>query len=197
MESKRIFLAFRVEPAEEAASCMKKLQDVLASYRIRWVNAAQFHITLFFFGDVPLETIIPLRKLLHEALGDVPAFTFKLGSPGFFRHRKEPRVIWLGLESISKLQELKKKVDKAAEKYVFKSDNKEFRPHLTLGRFAPGQEVTQLLLDALNNSTLASDLEYQVNELILFESKLLPTGPQYRVLEIYELGTALDYTSNP
>ena len=187
MDLKRIFLALPLEPVEPVAEKMKQLQMLLRNYRVRWVEKENFHLTLFFFGEIPEQQIPVLKELLHESVKNSSAFTFSLTGPGIFKKNTEPRVIWLGIKASEPFFEIKKETDKAAEAFGFITGDKTFRPHLTLGRFLPGQEVSSVLENALKEEQLAEPIGYYASKLILFESKLFPAGPQYYPIEVFTL----------
>ncbi|MFT3753712.1 MAG: RNA 2',3'-cyclic phosphodiesterase [Paludibacter sp.] len=99
MKKKRVFLAFTVGPIKPTAIKLKKLQEQLRTYRIKWVSTDNFHVTLFFFGELTEEQIEFIQKHLHEALNNVQAFRFSINGPDIFRNRQEARVLWLGIEA--------------------------------------------------------------------------------------------------
>jgi RNA 2',3'-cyclic 3'-phosphodiesterase len=187
MEKKKVFLAFTFEPVEPAQEIMKRLQNRLRTYRIKWVSADNFHVTLFFFGELPVDQIDPLQKLLHEALKESSAFTFSLTEPGIFRDRREPRVLWLGIEATDELIKLKEEIDKAVVPLGFIPGNKVFSPHLTLGRFAPRQKISQPLRTVIKELQSAKPIVCYVSKLILFESKQSQTGVRYYPIDVFPL----------
>jgi 2'-5' RNA ligase len=188
MVGKRIFLALPIEPVEPAVERMKQLQKLLPVYHIKWVKTTHFHVTLFFFGEILVQQIPELIELLHSSLKNSPAFKFQLTGPGIFKNGKEPRVIWLGVNVPDQLIELKKDIDSAVATLGFLPDNNaEFRPHMTLGRFVPHQVVSTALDSALKDPQLSDSIWYSASKLILFESKLFTTGPQYDPIEVFPL----------
>jgi len=188
MVGKRIFLALPVEPVEPAVERMRQLQKLLPFYQIKWVKTAHFHLTLFFFGEVPEQQIPGLIELLHSTLKNSPAFTFELTGPGIFKKAKEPRVLWFGMKAPDQLYDLKKNIDSAVSTIGFLPDNNGvFRPHMTLGRFLPHQAVSTVLDSALKDPQLSDPIGYSASKLVLFESKLFPTGPQYYPIEVFPL----------
>ena len=188
MVGKRIFLALPLEPFEPAVEKLKQLQQLLPAYQIKWVKTAHFHVTLFFFGQVPEYQIPGLIELLHSCLKNSPAFTFELTGPGIFKKAKEPRVLWLGIKVPDQLFELKKEIDRAVASLGFVPDNNGvFRPHMTLGRFLPHQNISTELDSALKDPQLTHPIWYSASKLVLFQSKLFPTGPQYDPIEVFPL----------
>ncbi|HOV71347.1 MAG TPA: RNA 2',3'-cyclic phosphodiesterase [Dysgonamonadaceae bacterium] len=185
--SKRTFLALPLIPVEPAADKAKELKHLLRKYRIKWVNPESYHLTLFFFGEVPMDQLAELKDAIRSAVEGMPAFSFKLTNPGLFKRGHEPRVLWLGIEAPEILFDLKKRIDREVEPLGFISNEKFFNPHLTIGRFIPGQIIEPSLNGALTNSRFLHPVQYVANEIVLFESRLSPHGASYYPLEIFSL----------
>jgi len=187
MVVKRIFLALPLEPVEPVVEKMKQLQKLLLVYRIRWARIENIHLTLFFFGEIPTQQISVLCDLLRSFVKNSPAFTISLTGPNIFKKGKELRVLWLGIKASDQLIEIKKDIDKVVAAFGIVTDDIVFRPHLTLGRFLPHQEVSSVLDSALKDKQLMKPSLHSVSRLILFESKLFPAGSQYYPIEIFPL----------
>jgi RNA 2',3'-cyclic 3'-phosphodiesterase len=187
MNGKRVFLALPIEPVEPAAEKMEKLQIMLNNYAIRWVSTANYHLTLFFFGHVHLQQITGLSETLRLCVKNTPAFNCTLTGPGIFRNGKMPKVLWLGINNPDQLFTLKNEINNAVAELGFLPDTTVFRPHLTIGRFLSRQEITSTLESVLNDDQLIEPFPYFASKLILFESKLFPSGPQYAPIEVFPL----------
>lgn len=187
METKRVFLALPLEPVEPAVETAICLKQLLKKYRIRWVDKDNYHLTLFFFGDVPVSKLAELKSSLHSVTDASPVFNFRITAPGMFRKGREPRVLWLGIEAPVELYELKRKIDEAVAVLGFPSDGRDLKPHLTLGRFQPEQTISPELGEKLSSVGNAEQISYEASRLILFESKLTPTGAKYIPLEEFRL----------
>ncbi len=188
MDRKRVFLALPMEPVEPVAEKMKQMQNWLHNYHIKWVKPEYFHLTLFFFGEIPANQIPELTEIMRSTLIDFSPFSFSVSGPAIFKKGNKPRVLWLGINAPDQLFDLKKAIDKSVESLGFISDETRFRPHLTLGRFLPKQEVNKDLESALKEGQLMEPLSYEASKVILFESKLLPTGAQYVPIEVFSIG---------
>lgn len=184
---KRLFLALSIEPVEPTLERMLLLKKQLRGYRIKWVEEKNLHLTLFFFGDVIEEKIPVLRALIRSIINDCNVFDFSVTAPGLFKTQQEPKVLWLGINAPSSLYNLKTKIDQIVNTLGFDKEDKKYFPHLTLGRFAPKQTFLPILQSTLNNIEFKSDIICSANKVILFESKLTPTGPIYTPIEIYML----------
>ena len=187
MVRKRVFLALPIEPVEPAVEKMEQLQKLLRDYRIKWVIRENIHLTLFFFSEIAEQQIPLLQELLRSFVKNSTAFSFSVTGPGIFKKGKEPQVLWLGIQTPDQLFDLKKEINQAVATLGFIPDVKFFRPHLTLGRFLPRQEMSSLLDNALKDALLSVPFECNVSKLILFESKLFPAGPQYYPIEVFPL----------
>jgi 2'-5' RNA ligase len=187
MQSKRIFLALPLIPIEPAANKAKELKHLLQKYRIKWVDPELYHLTLFFFGEVPVDQLAELKDAIHSAVYGTPVFSFQLTNPGLFNRRNEPKVLWLGIDAPEILFELKKRIDRAVAPMGFISDEKFFNPHLTIGRFIPGQTIKPSLNRALTISRFPQPVQYEANEIVLFESRLSPRGASYYPMETFSL----------
>lgn len=179
----RTFLALPLEPALPVREKWQQLQKQLLSYRIKWVHPGQFHLTLFFFGKVDVQDIPLLVKKLQSAVNIIPCFTFTLGETGIFQDRSGPRVLWLGIEAPDALFTLKEAVDHAVAQLGFRPDSNAFHPHITLGRFLPGQKITPSLHSLVQEEkSRQRSTQYLAKHLILFKSELFPAGPCYTPL---------------
>ncbi len=187
MPSKRVFVALPLIPVEPAANKAEELKHLLQKYRIKWVDPKLYHLTLFFFGEIPVGQLAELKDALHLAVEGIPAFSFQLTNPGLFKRGHEPKVLWLGIDAPENLFELKKRIDRAVAPMGFISDEKFFNPHLTIGRFISGQTIQPSLNRALTISCFPQPVPYEANEIVLFESRLSPRGASYYPLETFLL----------
>jgi 2'-5' RNA ligase len=97
---------------------------------------------------------------------------------GVFRSLNNPRVIWLGIEPMPVLQGLKEKIDKDLRSAGFEIERREFKPHLTLGRIK-SLENRSGLDKLIRENQGRIFMSGKIKELVLFESKLKPEGPEY------------------
>ncbi|MDP4278763.1 MAG: RNA 2',3'-cyclic phosphodiesterase [Bacteroidota bacterium] len=187
MDGKRIFLAMPVEPVEPAVELALRLKMRLPAYRIKWEDEKKYHLTLFFFGQVPVSQLSAIQETLFTLLQQVPVFDCLLTGPGLFKSGKEPRVLWLGLKMPDSFTLLKEQIDQAMANLGFLPDNEPFQPHLTLGRFSKGQNTSPELDDALSAMQPLTPFRLQASKLILFESRLSAAGSRYFPIEEFHL----------
>lgn len=176
--TRRTFIAFNVNPGPEVLDCLKKLQNALAGNQVRWVDPQRMHITVTFIGDTPPEKMKGITEILEKY---VPVFTapaMKIRGMGVFRDLRDARVIWLGLDPIPVIAELKKQIDRDLDALGFRIEKRTFRPHLTMGRIKRLSERSPLqgMILEYKDRTL---MEGSVRDIVLYESRLRPGGPLY------------------
>ena len=84
------------------------------------------------------------------------------------------------------LKYLKEKVDNVLEEFGFAKEEREFKPHLTLGRIK--YIKNQLDLKNILSQYKDADIqEFKICEVVFYESQLTPAGPIYKVIKKFEL----------
>ncbi|MDX9882417.1 MAG: RNA 2',3'-cyclic phosphodiesterase [Prolixibacteraceae bacterium] len=183
---KRIFLAIKIQAGPELLDVVDFLHDELAREQIRWVGEEQFHITLKFFGDTPEDKMELISAAVEECCMQYEPFSFGLCSPGYFRDREQLRVIFLQTSGTETLVAFQKQTEHLLSGLGIPKEDRVFRPHLTLGRIKSVRDARHFyeLMKQFPQKTVQVVF---VSELILFESILKPSGPEYRVLERFRL----------
>ena len=183
---KRIFIAVKVEPGETLSELISTFKATLSKDSIKWTNPQNNHITLVFLGDTDEKMIEPICSMLHDQSKEASKFELVLKGSGVFRNMNDPRIIWTGIEPSEKLNYLNKVIVTGLKKLNFKLEDRPFNPHLTLGRIIHlnDKETLNTLIAQFQNNIIQI---VKVNEVVLYESILLQTGPVYKPLEIFSL----------
>ena len=95
--------------------------------------------------------------------------------------------MWLGVKGeMNKAKFLGERIDTYLSELGFEAENKRSF-HLTLGRIRSERNLDEIVstTDSINNGLKSYDLP--VEQLFLMESHLSSSGPQYSVLEKYDL----------
>jgi 2'-5' RNA ligase len=159
---KRIFIAIKVEPDEILMKMISTFKSGLSGENIKWTSPDNIHITLVFLGDTEEKQIRIISDILKEGCEGFGKFELMIRGTGVFKSINDPRVIGV-------LQE-----------------ERRFKPHLTLGRIKHAKQIT----DLKKLFEIYGDVEIQkvfVNEVILFESILLQTGPLYKPISKFSI----------
>jgi len=148
----------------------------------RRVDPANWHLTLRFIGEVGEVEADRLVGSLDQAdLGG--RFRIRWGSLGAFPRAKKATVLWLGLqEGSAELAALASRVETALLAAGVAAEDRPFRPHLTLSRIRPPQDVSAHLeaVDPIG-------LRMSVDRVLLIESHLGREGARYSPVESFDL----------
>lgn len=182
----RAFIA--VGLSDETRTALEKVQSELRRVQadVKWVALGSVHITLKFLGlveDAMLENV----KAAMAACAVGGPFTYTVKGLGSFPPVRKPRVVWAGVtDGAERLSELAQKLEVAFEPLGFEKENREYAPHLTLGRVRSPRKA-ELLLPVVEHYADTPFGTCKVTELILFESKLSPRGATYLPIANFNL----------
>lgn len=183
---RRIFIAVKTEPSAEFTGMYSSLKALLGRERITWVNMDNIHLTLVFLGDTDEEMINVAGIVLKQKCTGFGNFSFTLSGTGVFRNFRDARVIWAGIQDPERLLELNKQIVSGLKDSGFKIEDRQFSPHITIGRIKSIMDP-ELLKSALGRYSNTYFQEVIVKEVILFESILKPSGPVYRPIGVFRL----------
>ena len=128
----------------------------------RPVRPANWHLTLRFLGDV--DEVLP-----------GPAFTMGFERLGAFPRPARATVLWLGVVTRGeRLNEWAEVCEEAARRAGLDAEERPFRPHVTLSRIRPPEDVRELVQES-------TPLPHRqiVSAVTLFRSKHGPDGSRY------------------
>jgi len=107
--------------------------------RVRWIEQEAMHLTLKFLGDTPIEDVEAIKTSLARVASSSGKFTIKIGRTGCFPSFRDPRICWVGLAGeLRRLEQLQGRVEGSMVNLGFKPEDREFRPHVTIGRTKAG-----------------------------------------------------------
>jgi RNA 2',3'-cyclic 3'-phosphodiesterase len=182
----RTFIAIPLP--DECRTLLDRMQQKLRSYGadVRWVAIPSIHLTLKFLGEVDPAIIPSLSESLERDTHSQCSFPLRLYGLGCFPNQKNPRVIWCGIDGeTTKLSQLQQQVEITCARFGFAPENRDFRPHLTLGR-VNGKRNLQPLIECIK---IGTDLEssFKADRFTIYKSTLKPQGAAYSILETIEL----------
>ncbi|MGD2156677.1 MAG: RNA 2',3'-cyclic phosphodiesterase [Anaerolineales bacterium] len=185
-----IALDLPIEVQECLDQVSERLEKPLADVPIRWVPAKNIHLTLKFLGDVSVNNLEVLTKMLEVEVVAHHEFQISVGGIGAFPKIRRPRVIWIGVEAPSELISLQRSIESQTAKLGYAKDRRSFSPHLTLGRVsrnATPREVRKIG-NLLNETKIGFLGVAPVKEVHLYRSDLKPGGAVYTRLFSTSLG---------
>jgi 2'-5' RNA ligase len=187
METIRSFIAIELpdDVKETVAMIIKRLRP--AQYRyVKWVAPAGIHLTIKFLGNISSDQIPQITGIMKTAAGRVTPLELRLGGLGMFPSEQRPRVIWVALEGNTEpLATMQREIEQALAPLGFAPENREFTPHLTLGRVRDNAspEERKEIGGVVKAKKVDYDASFTLRELSLMKSTLTPTGAIYNRLD--------------
>jgi 2'-5' RNA ligase len=136
----------------------------------RWGDPERWHLTLLFLGAVPRGLVPELAAGAAPAVAATPPLHLRLAGGGRFGSVRRPQVAWAGLDGdVAGLTDLAARLADAARGLDLPVEERPFRPHLTLGRWRPGQPADGRITDRLADYR---GPVWPVREVRLVESRL-------------------------
>ncbi len=134
MELARLFVGLPLpESYQEALSGLLRELKPAVPGKCSWTKPGNWHVTLKFLGDVPME-ILPDVSAALSCVSFKP-ITFKAGGGGYFPSAERPRVLWAGAaEGGAACSALASDVEAAMAQVGFAPEERPFSVHLTLAR---------------------------------------------------------------
>jgi 2'-5' RNA ligase len=183
----RAFIAIELD--DEIRRRLKKIQDSLrkTGTDIKWVDPYNIHLTLKFFGDVPINSLDKLCGMIEDGLKNFSKFEFYLESLGCFPSQGSPQILWAGISKGHKdLEQIEKTLAEKTSSFAEKPEDKKFSAHITIGRVRSNKNIATLIA-VLKNSPCHLDEKQTVSFITLFKSDLTSSGPIYSPIKIFEL----------
>ena len=179
----RIFLALTLEKGfnDQIIEIKKELKsNLLKDANISWQKNDQHHLTLYFVGEMEPEQINQMNEDLSKINLAGFSKSIDLTSVSFFPNENS-QVLSALVKPNSHLKNLHKEVEKVVVNIGFGSELKEYRPHITLGRFKD-KDRPQYEFEIFEES-----LKGKVNQLDVFESEFDKGKTEYTVLKSFKL----------
>jgi len=183
---KRIFIAIKVVPGEAFIKMYASVKALLGSERITWMNPDNIHLTIVFLGDTEEERIKIASVVLHQNCAGFGELSFNLEGTGVFKNFRDPKVIWAGIRKSERLMMLNKQITNGLKNTGFKIEERQFNPHITIGRVRSVSDP-EILKAAVSRYSDTFFQEVRVKEVVLYESILRPDGPVYRSMGSFHL----------
>jgi 2'-5' RNA ligase len=186
----KTFRVFVAVPIPDALTLF--LQQVQArlqarALNVRWVKAKNIHLTLKFLGDIDPARVPEVAVQMDNAACMTPVFTLVARGAGVFPNLRRARVLWVGLAGdLDRLKATQSTLESGLEMVGFKKDSRDFGAHLTIGR-TRGRIDAKSIGAALELLKDMDSQPFRVDRLILYRSKLKPSGAEYTPLHASHL----------
>ena len=179
----RTFIALELD--ERIRLKIKKIQDHLKNIDadITWVKPENIHLTLKFLGNVPGESIEKISDAICQVAKNISSFDLELTNYGYFPKNRSPQVLWINVdEGKDSIKKIAAALASPLEAFCEKVDNKEFSPHITIGRVKSNKNISQLLAEFSKPPASLNETQ-KVRFVTLFKSDLKSSGPEYTVIK--------------
>ena len=182
--TRRLFFAFWPDESQRTALVHATRQAVRACGG-RPVPPQNLHVTLCFLGSVPGARVAELGALARRVAADLSPRAPVVLDFGRIEHWARPQLLCASAPAAMQpatpaAQGLARALGDAAAAVGFAPDLKPFRAHVTLAR---------KVMRAQSGAPIRP-VRWQFDALALVESRTLPTGPLYSVVESYSLVNA-------
>lgn len=151
----------------------------LSARQVKWVRPDQVHLTVKFLGEVADKDLTKVCDVVTRTAARFDAFDLQVCSVGVFGN--PARVVWVGCDLCPTLSNLQRELEEQFFQIGWDKEHRSFAGHLTLCRIknaAVGREITPIV-EAYKDEVFGT---VSVQELLLFESRLSSTGPEYSVI---------------
>ena len=155
---------------------------------LKWVKSGQIHLTLKFIGYTPPDSVDKINGILSEVVKRHEWIELFVTGTGCFPVPKRPRVLWLGMiGAINKLNNFVSDINVVLEKLGFPIEEKEFIPHITIGRVSYPPKSTPNISTFLQAKY--ESIPLSITRIRFMCSELFTNGPIYSILGTHFLTT--------
>ena len=181
----RVFIAIDIN--EQVKKAIERLQQQLADKAgikrrdAKWVSPEAMHLTLKFIGEVKDDRIVELCNIVQNVASAHKSFDLDIGSVGYFG-RKSATILWVAANAASgDLNIIQEQLERKLALAGWPEETREFTGHLTLCRVKNIKAGIKLAAEGCDydDCKLGSSL---ADELVVYQSRLTPTGPVYTTL---------------
>lgn len=146
---------------------------------MKWEKPEKIHLTLRFLGEIEQQLVDNISESLPHYL-KMEGIDLRLNGPGAFPGFRKPRVLFVGLNKSSELTDLKINVDNCLGKLGFDPEQRDFVPHLTIGRVKKPSPIPRSLPGI-------EPLHFRIENIVLFRSKLDGRGSVHIPIRDFKL----------
>ena len=182
----RLFLAIELEDAVRAAvaALQARLRAEAPDADVRWVEPANFHVTVKFLGEQPDARLSEIREVCAEVAAATPPFALGVRGAGAFPRRGPLKTLWVGVgEGADAWRALARRAEAPLAPFGVPREGG-LAPHVTLGRVKSGGGKDALRA-ALENEGDTDCGRQIAGHVTLIESRLDPRGAVYKNVDAW------------
>lgn len=124
---------------------------------------------------------------MDRVVKPIRSFQLTIKGTGVFPYLRKARVLWLGVrDQNGSVVRLKESIEAELEKAGFPGEKRLLKPHLTIARIKEtGNVAAELAVKHLESNI--EPVAFDVSQITVYESKLLPSGSVYSVISRHRL----------
>jgi len=179
-DTRRLFIAVPIP--DTLKDFFEQQQSAFANDSVRFVPAANLHLTLHFLGEVPNNQLANITTVLEQVALHTAPFTLELDrlEPG--PKPKSPRLIWARFASHPTFARLCSAI--TTQLGISSPNQADYIPHITLARFRKDKPKPSPLPVI---TIPPQQIVLPVTSVALWQSELKSPHPIYRTLVLYPL----------
>ena len=177
----RSFIALPIphDTVNELGDLAAKMSYQDKSSAVRWVDQANYHITLAFLGDQEQGDLERLAEKMDENLHQ-HEFRLGLSHPCPFPESR-PKLIATMADRNEDINNVHRQVISSIKSVDMNIDKRKFIPHVTLGRYRHSKNMYA------GRIPINVSFETIIDEVVLFESVLTSAGSEYEPIYRFPL----------
>lgn len=173
----RLFLS--ISPPKEWISELLKIQKKFSNTKkIRWVKPENFHITVYFFGNVEEKILPEINSILENLYQNTKSFTLEPDKI-LWKANQNEHMLWLQLKPSHDFNWVTENTFKKINEFSNQKNKHKQIPHITIARSKTNQSIIPI-----TNSKL---LPFSANSIDLVQSVLTKSGPFYTKIQTFLL----------
>jgi 2'-5' RNA ligase len=180
----RLFVAIHVPERIRTTIAILLDEFRLIDPELKWIKSENLHITLKFLGKTDASQLDAVVKALSTIARSAHPITFNFAGLGFFPNARRPNILWTGIQASANAQVIVQEIDQALAVLGFPLQQREFTPHLTLGRFEK-RALSRNMQSAIERNASGKFGGFTATEFHLIQSKLNSSGAEYTILHSF------------
>jgi len=190
MQQARLFLALDLDEHVLDGLCAASARLKQTIPDANWCRRDALHMTLRFFGEMPLASVAEIDRIARAAAARQQPFELEARGVGAFPSLDRPRVIWAGAGAGSEtVSAFATALLGQFELAGLGREERGFVPHVTLARVKRmphgGFDAWRAMAAGMEDRSFGTT---PVDRIVLYSSELTPRGPVYAAVNTWMLG---------
>ena len=152
-----------------------------------WSSGNNLHITNLFIGFRDDSEIPLIEESIFSVTKEIKKFNIWIEGTGVFSKNQNNQILWLGIKDKEQdLHKINYDLRNMLERYLLQDKISKFHPHITIARKKKQYLTNKIDVNDFINSVYFP-IEFRIEYLTLFESKLINNKVHYKKIEKFNL----------